>query len=207
MSSCGGAFWESDRAVARAVAGRLQANLSVRAINLPCKQRFWGSRWGVRGNSPAEIFFIFFIFFQEKFIRFSRRKVWYIDKNIVNFHTQHIFCQVKAPQREYHSHRDLNSVSSSTWSKNLWGPIPWSRRKPAPRVRIPPRAADSSCGGSTSLSLKPAALNSLELMIMATGSWDVSASLAGSHSSNVSPEASSSTRFNHLLMTRAWSPL
>jgi hypothetical protein len=65
-----------------------------------------------------------------------------------------------------HSHRDLNSVSSSTDKTNLLGPIPSRLRSPAPRVRT--RAAASSDGGSTSLSLKPAARNSLELISIAT---------------------------------------
>ncbi len=54
-----------------------------------------------------------------------------------------------------HSHRDLNSVLSSTDKTNLLGPIPSRLRSPAPRVRT--RAAVSSVGGNTSLSLKPAA--------------------------------------------------
>jgi hypothetical protein len=44
-----------------------------------------------------------------------------------------------------HSHRDLNSVSSSTDKTNLLGPIPSRLRSPAPRVRT--RAAASSAGG------------------------------------------------------------
>jgi len=38
------------------------ANLRVRGINLPCKQRFQGLRWGGAGRSPARIFFYFSIF-------------------------------------------------------------------------------------------------------------------------------------------------
>ena len=57
-----------------------------------------------------------------------------------------------------HSHRDLNSVSSSTDKTNLLGPIPSRLRGPAPRVLT--RAAASSAGGITSLTLKPAACNS-----------------------------------------------
>jgi len=91
-----------------------------------------------------------------------------------------------------HSHRDLNSVSSSTDKTNLLGPIPSRLRSPAPRVRT--RAAASRAGGSTSLSLKPAARNSLELISIATGGRDVSTS--GVHSWNVSPDASSSTLFH-----------
>jgi hypothetical protein len=100
-----------------------------------------------------------------------------------------------------HSHRDLNSVSSSTNKTTLLGPIPSRLRSPAPRVRKPPRAAASSAGGSTSLSLKPVVCNSLELISIATGARDVSTS--GVHSWNMSPDASSSTLFSHRLMTRA----
>ena len=57
------------------------------------------------------------------------------------------------------NHTDLNSVSSSTCSKNLLGPIPSSRRKPAPRVRILPRAAASAVEEAlVRLSFKHAAL-------------------------------------------------
>jgi hypothetical protein len=52
-----------------------------------------------------------------------------------------------------HSHRDLNSVSSSTDKTNLLGPIPSRLRSPGPRVSI--RVAVSSDGGNTSLRLKP----------------------------------------------------
>jgi hypothetical protein len=71
-----------------------------------------------------------------------------------------------------HSHRDLNSVSSSTDKTNLSGPIPSRLRSPAPRVCNPPRAVASSVGGNTSLSLKPAARNSLELIRIDTGDRD-----------------------------------
>ena len=74
---------------------------------------------------------------------------------------------------------------------NLLGPMPSRRRSPTPRVRKPPRVSVSSTGGSTSLSLKPEACNSLELIIIATGDRDVSTS--GVHSWNVSPDVSSST--------------
>ena len=40
------------------------ADRSVRAINLPCRQRFQGSRWGVRGAAPPGIFLFFSIFFE-----------------------------------------------------------------------------------------------------------------------------------------------
>jgi hypothetical protein len=102
-----------------------------------------------------------------------------------------------------HSHRDLNSVSSSTDKTNLLGPMTSRLRSPAPRVRT--RAAGSSTGRNTSLSLKPAARNSLELISLATGGRDVSTS--GVHSWNVSPDASSSTLLSHRLMTRAESLL
>ena len=95
-----------------------------------------------------------------------------------------------------HSHRDLNSVSSSTDKTNLLGPIPSRLRSPTPRVRT--RADASSAGVS-------AARNSLELISIATGGRDVSTS--GVHSWNVSPDASSSTLLSHRLMTRAESLL
>ena len=50
---------------------------------------------------------------------------------------------------------------------------------------------NGSAGDSTSLSLEPAARNSLELITIATGGRDVSTS--GVHSWNVSPDESSST--------------
>jgi len=39
------------------------AKCRVRAINLPCRQRFQGSRWGGAGRSPARNFLFFSIFF------------------------------------------------------------------------------------------------------------------------------------------------
>jgi len=57
-----------------------------------------------------------------------------------------------------HSHRDLNSLSLSADSTNLLGSIPWSWRGPAPYLHLPPRAAASSAGEITSLSVKPAAI-------------------------------------------------
>ncbi len=62
-------------------------------------------------------------------------------------------------------------MSSSTDKTNLLGPIPSRFHSQAPRVRT--RATASSVGGSTSLSLKPAARNSLELINIATGGRDV----------------------------------
>jgi hypothetical protein len=66
-----------------------------------------------------------------------------------------------------HSHRDLNSVSSSTDKTNLLGPIPSRLRSPGPRVNI--RVAVSSDGGNTSLRLKPVVRNSMELISIVTG--------------------------------------
>jgi len=63
-------------------------------------------------------------------------------------------------------------------TQTLSDPIPRTWRKPAPRVRIPLRAAASSCGGITLSSLKPAARNWLELMIVGAGSCDVSTACA-----------------------------
>jgi hypothetical protein len=99
---------------------------------------------------------------------------------------------------------DLNSVSSSTDKTNLLGSIPSRLHSPAPRVHKSPRVSDSSVGGSTSLSLKPAPRNSLELISIVTGDRDVSTS--GVHSWNVSPDTSSSTLLRHHLMTRSQSP-
>jgi hypothetical protein len=94
-------------------------------------------------------------------------------------------------------------VLDPRYKTNLLGPMPSRLRSPAPRVRT--RAAASSAGGNTSLSLKPAARNSLELISIATGGRDVSTS--GVPSWNVSPDASSSTLLSHRLMTRAESLL
>ncbi len=99
-----------------------------------------------------------------------------------------------------HSHRDLNSVSSSTDKTNHLGPIPSRRHSPAPRVCQPSHTVVSSDGGNTSLSLKPVVRNSLELISVTTGDRDVSTS--GVHSWNVSPDVSSSTLLSHHLMTR-----
>jgi hypothetical protein len=46
-------------------------------------------------------------------------------------------------------------------------------RSPFPRVRKPPRVVASSDGGNTSLSLKPEARNSLELINIVTGGRDL----------------------------------
>ena len=70
-----------------------------------------------------------------------------------------------------HSHFDLKSVSTSGERMYRLRPMPSRRSSPAPRVRLPPRAAASSSGGSTSLRLKPAPRNSLELMIIAAGGY------------------------------------
>ena len=48
-----------------------------------------------------------------------------------------------------HSHRDLNSVSSSTDRTNLLGSIPSRLRSPVPHVRKPARAAASIAGGTS----------------------------------------------------------
>jgi len=85
------------------------------------------------------------------------------------------------------------------------GPIPSSWRIPAQRVDLL-RAAASSSGENTSWSVKPAALNSIELIIIATGICEESTFSVGSHSSNVRHNASSSTRFTHRLITRALWP-
>ena len=58
-----------------------------------------------------------------------------------------------------HSHFDLKSVSTSGERMYRLRPMPSRRTSPAPRVRLPPRAAASSSGGSTSLRLKPAPRN------------------------------------------------
>ncbi len=75
-----------------------------------------------------------------------------------------------------HSHRDLNSVSSSTEKTNLLGPMSSRLHGPTPRVHKSRHAADSSAGGITSLNLKPTARNSLELINIDTCDRDVSTS-------------------------------
>jgi hypothetical protein len=104
-----------------------------------------------------------------------------------------------------HSHRDLNSVSSSTDKTNLLGSIPSRLRSPDPRDGKTPCASVSSVGWRTSLNLKPPTRNSLELIRIDTGDRDVSTS--GVHCWNVSPDESSSTLLSHRLMTRSQSPL
>jgi len=111
----------------------------------------------------------------------------------------HIFLQFfKKPsystQIHIHSHRDLNSVSSSTDFIKRLGPIPSSWRIPAPRVDLR-RAVASSSGGNTSQSVKPTVLNSLELIIIATGICEESTFSVGSHSSNVRPDGRSGEFF------------
>jgi hypothetical protein len=64
-----------------------------------------------------------------------------------------------------HSHRDLNSVSSSTDKTNLL--VPSRLRSPAPRV------CTRTAASSASLILKPAGRNSLELISIDTGGRDV----------------------------------
>jgi hypothetical protein len=94
-----------------------------------------------------------------------------------------------------HSHRVLNSLSSSTDKKNLLGPIPSRLHSPTPRVPNPPREVVSSDEGNTSLILKPVDRRSLELIRMSTGGRDVSTS--GVQSWNVSPDSSSNSRLNY----------
>jgi len=97
------------------------------------------------------------------------------------------FNQQKRDFSRIHSHRDLNSLSLSVDSTNLLWPIPWSWRWLAPYLRLPPCAAASSTGGITALSVKRAARNSNELMSIATGGCDTSASCVGSHSQKWDP--------------------
>ncbi len=156
----------------------IRANPTVRGMQQWSKQNFQPHHPG-GVDTPLSIFFP--SIFWGKILYFS------VKKGII------------------HSHRDLNSVSSSTDKTNLLGPMLSRLRSPAPRVCKPPRAAGSSGGGSTSLSLKPAARNSLEFMIIATGGRHVSTS--GVHSSKVSPDVSSSSLLSHRLITRARSCL
>ncbi len=74
---------------------------------------------GCRRPPPPLNFFLFFYKFIGKMLYFSAKK------GII------------------HSHRDLNSVSSSTDKTNLLDPMPSRLRSPSPRVRKPPRAAAS----------------------------------------------------------------
>jgi hypothetical protein len=77
--------------------------------------------------------------------------------------------------------------------KKKRGPIPSRLHSPTPHVLTGETV--SSATGITSLSLKPATHNSLELISVATGGRDVSTS--GVHSWNVSPDTSSSTLVTH----------
>jgi hypothetical protein len=104
-----------------------------------------------------------------------------------------------------HSHRDLNSVSSSTDKTNHLGPIPSRLHSPAPHVHKPTCTTDSSDVGITSLSLKPETRNSLEFTIIDTSDRDLST--FGVHSWNVSPDTSSSILLSHHVLMRAQSPL
>jgi len=61
--------------------------------------------------------------------------------------------------------------------------MPWSWCRPAPYLRLLPRAAASGAGGFTSLSVKRAARNFDELMSIATCGCEASASCVGFHSS------------------------
>uniref|UniRef100_A0A7S2IA45 Uncharacterized protein n=1 Tax=Haptolina brevifila TaxID=156173 RepID=A0A7S2IA45_9EUKA len=90
---------------------------------------------------------------------------------------------------------------------NLFSPIPSNVLTPAPPCkRGLTRTELSSCGGISSFSLKPAARTSLELTIMATGGSFGLASLAGSHSTKVRPEASLGSRFSQRFTTSASLP-
>jgi hypothetical protein len=117
----------------------MKANPTVRVIQQCSKQSFQPHHPGVSETPPLNFFF--FAKFIGKMLYFS------VKKGII------------------HSHRYLNSVSSSTDKTNLLVSMPSRLRSPAPRVRQPPRATGSSAGGITSLSLKPAARNSLDLII------------------------------------------
>jgi len=106
------------------------ANPTVRGIQQCSKQSFQPHHPGVLGLTPLDFFFK---------TNFWKNAIFQCKKGII------------------HSHRDLNSVSSVTDKTKLLGPMPSRLRSPAPLVRKPPRAAASSAGGITSLSLKPAA--------------------------------------------------
>ena len=97
----------------------------------------------------------------------------------------HIFFSFKetTPSTQIHNYsdRDSNSVSSSTDNMTRLGSTPSYWRIPAPRVDLR-RAAVSSSEENTSQSVKPAALNSLELTIIATGICEESTFSVGSHS-------------------------
>jgi len=102
-----------------------------------------------------------------------------------------------------HLNRDRDSVSSSTDNMKHLGPIPSRWRIPAPCM-YPRRAAASSCMENTSLSMKPATLNLLYLIIITAGICKESTFSVGSHSSNLKPHAFSSTRFCRLQSLRCF---
>jgi hypothetical protein len=110
-------------------------------------------------------------------------------------------CQ--STQIHIHLNRDPDSVSSSTDCMKPLGPIPSSWRIPAPCMYLR-RAAASSSGENTSRSVKPAALNSLHLIIITAGICEESTFSVESHSSNLKPNAFSSTRFCRLQSLRCF---
>jgi len=165
------------------------AKCTVLVIQHHCGQTF-GTQPRQRRTSRERVFF------------FPKKKIPSILWKIVIFKLTKI-CFFHA---RIHLHRDLNSLSLSADSINLLGPTPWSWRRPAPYLRLPPRASASSAGEITSLSVKPAARNSDELMSIATGGCEVSASCVRFHSSKVKL-ASSSTQLSHCSTTRACWPL
>jgi hypothetical protein len=87
----------------------VEANPTVRGIHHCSEQSFQPHHPGVSETPTLSIFF--FYKFIGKMLYFSGKK------GII------------------HSHRDLNSVSSSTDKTNLLGPIPSRLRSPAPRVQ------------------------------------------------------------------------
>jgi hypothetical protein len=106
-----------------------------------------------------------------------------------------------------HSHLDLKSLSFSTESTNVLLPTPWIFLTAAPRVRRSPQDTTSRCRDLTSARGKSVARNSLELTIIATGALVSSVPTKGSHSWNVSPDKSSTTRCNHNLNWHLHYPL
>ena len=87
---------------------------------------------------------------------------WWCNDIFTNLFFFEKSCQ--STQIHIHLNRDLDSVSSSTDNMKRLGPIPSSWCIPAPCM-YPRRAAASSSGESTSRSMKPAALNSLHLIM------------------------------------------
>ncbi len=73
-------------------------------------------------------------------------------------------------------------------------------------ARRSPWTTTSRCRGFTSVRGKSTAHNSLELTTIATGTLVSSVPSEGSHSWNVSPDKSSTTRCNHNSTTRELSP-